>query len=59
MVATLDLKAELAKIHDFAGPYEREGAFTRLAPYRDGAIFTGKFFGESPRERHPNGDEIV
>jgi hypothetical protein len=30
-----------------------------LAWYRDGAIFAGKFAGESARERHPNGNEIV
>ena len=30
-----------------------------MAPYRDGAVFTGKFAGESAWERHPNGDEIV
>jgi hypothetical protein len=38
---------------------ERKGAFARLAFYRDGAIFTGKFAGENARGRHPNGDEIV
>ena len=30
---------------------EREGAFARLASYRDGAIFAGKFAGTSARER--------
>ncbi len=30
-----------------------------FAPYRDGAIFTAKFAGESAWERHPQGDEIV
>ena len=65
MVAILDLKAELAKLTTLRGrtpetpAAEREGAFAKLAPYRDGAIFTGKFAGESPWERHPNGDEIV
>ena len=38
---------------------ERKGAFARLAPYRDGAIFTAKFAGRSAWERHPKGDEIV
>jgi quercetin dioxygenase-like cupin family protein len=37
----------------------REGAFGRVAPYRDGAIFTAKFAGTSAWERHPQGDEIV
>src|SRR6202795_279817 len=65
MIAVLDLKAELAKLRMLRGrtpetqPAEREGAFARLAPYRDGAIFTGKFAGNSAWERHPNGDEIV
>lgn len=65
MVAILDLKAELAKLTTLRGrtpetpAAEREGAFAKLAPYRDGAIFTGKFSGESAWERHPNGDEIV
>src|SRR5258708_13843100 len=40
-------------------PAEFEGAFGRVAPYRDGAIFTAKFAGKSAWERHPNGDEIV
>ena len=65
MIAILDLKAELAKLRMLRGrtpetpAAEREGAFARLAPYRDGAIFTGKFAGNSAWERHPNGDEIV
>jgi quercetin dioxygenase-like cupin family protein len=65
VVAIRDLKAELAKLTTLRGrtpetpAAEREGAFAKLAPYRDGAIFTGKFAGESAWERHPNGDEIV
>lgn len=65
MIAIIDLKAELAKLRMLQGrtaetpAAEREGAFATLAPYRDGAIFTGKFAGESAWERHPNGDEIV
>src|ERR1700730_5992091 len=61
----IDLNAELAKLRMLRGrtpetpAAEREGAFARLAPYRDGAIFTGKFAGNSAWERHPNGDEIV
>jgi mannose-6-phosphate isomerase-like protein (cupin superfamily) len=62
---TIDVKAELAKLTMLKGrtpettPAEREGAFARLAPYRDGAIFTAKFSGNAAWERHPNGDEIV
>jgi quercetin dioxygenase-like cupin family protein len=61
----IDVKAELAKLRMLEGrtpetpEAAREGAFARLAPYRDGAIFTAKFSGNSPWERHPNGDEIV
>lgn len=35
------------------------GAFAKLAPYRDGAIFIGHYAGNSEWERHPQGDEIV
>jgi mannose-6-phosphate isomerase-like protein (cupin superfamily) len=65
MITILDMKAELAKLRMLRGrtpettPAEREGAFARLAPYRDGAIFTAKFAGNAAWERHPNGDEIV
>jgi len=65
MVTIVDAKAELAKLRMLRGrtpetpPEQREGAFARLAPYRDGGIFTGKFSGDSAWERHPNGEEIV
>jgi quercetin dioxygenase-like cupin family protein len=65
MVAVVDLKADLARLRMLEGrtptssEAEREGAFARLAPYRDGAIFAGKFAGTSAWERHPMGDEIV
>ena len=65
MITILDLNAEFAKLKMLRGrtpettQEEREGAFARLAPYRDGAIFTAKFAGEGAWERHPNGDEIV
>ena len=65
MIATLDLKAEFAKLTMLKGrtptssDAERKGAFARLAPYRDGAIFAAKFAGTSAWERHPQGDEIV
>ncbi|HCH24522.1 MAG TPA: cupin domain-containing protein [Oceanospirillaceae bacterium] len=35
------------------------GAFSQLAPYRDGAIFIGHYAGNSDWERHAQGDEIV
>jgi mannose-6-phosphate isomerase-like protein (cupin superfamily) len=65
MVAIIDTKAEFAKLRMLRGrtpetpAAAREGAFARLAPYRDGAIFSAKFSGESSWERHPNGEEIV
>jgi len=61
----LDLKAEFAKLTMLknrtptSSAAEREGAFARIAPYRDGAIFAAKFAGTSAWERHPRGDEIV
>jgi mannose-6-phosphate isomerase-like protein (cupin superfamily) len=65
MVTPIDLKAAFAKLTMLkdrtpaSTPTEFEGAFGRVAPYRDGAIFTAKFAGKSAWERHPNGDEIV
>lgn len=65
MISVVDLKAEFAKLTMLEGrtptshEAERKGAFGRVAPYRDGAIFTAKFAGTSAWERHPQGDEIV
>src|SRR6266702_4388394 len=65
MITVIDVNAEFAKLRMLRGrtpettPQEREGAFARLAPYRDGVIFTAKFAGDGAWERHPNGDEIV
>ncbi len=65
MVTVIDFEAEFAKLTMLRGrtptssEEERAGAFARLAPYRDGAVFTAKFAGVSAWERHPNGDEIV
>ena len=47
------------EIHCLSGLINLEGAFARVAPYRDGAIFTAKFAGKSAWERHPRGEEIV
>jgi mannose-6-phosphate isomerase-like protein (cupin superfamily) len=38
---------------------DAEAAFATLAPFSGGAIFAGSFSGESPWERHANGDELV
>jgi quercetin dioxygenase-like cupin family protein len=65
MITAVDLKAEFAGLKMLEGrtptssDADREGAFGRVAPYRDGAIFTAKFAGRSAWERHPQGDEIV
>ncbi len=65
MITVVDLKAEFAKLKMLEGrsptssDADREGASGRVAPYRDGAIFTAKFAGTSAWERHPHGDEIV
>ncbi len=64
MIPIIDLKAEFARLKMLEGrtptspEADREGAFGRVAPYRDGAIFTAKFAGISAWERHPD-DEIV
>jgi quercetin dioxygenase-like cupin family protein len=65
MITVVDLKAEFARLTMLEGrtptssEAAREGAFGRVAAYRDGAIFTAKFAGTSAWERHPQGDEIV
>jgi quercetin dioxygenase-like cupin family protein len=65
MITIVDLNTEFAKLTMLKGrtptssEAERQGAFARVAPYRDGAIFTAKFAGTSAWERHPQGDEIV
>lgn len=65
MINIIDLNAELAKLTMLHGrtpqttSVEREGTSARLAPYRDGAIFTSKFSGKGAWERHPNGEELV
>jgi mannose-6-phosphate isomerase-like protein (cupin superfamily) len=65
VLTILDMNAEFAKLKMLRGrtpetpEAERQGAFARLAPYRDSAINAAKFTGEGPWERHHNGDEIV
>ncbi len=38
---------------------DAEAAFATLAEFSGGGIFAGSFSGESPWERHLNGDELV
>lgn len=65
MTVVVDLASELSKLTMLEGrtptstEADRAGAFGRLAPHRDGAIFVAKFSGVSAWERHPKGDEIV
>jgi hypothetical protein len=65
MVHVIDLNAEFSKLTMLknrtptSSDAERAGAFGRVEPYRDGAIFPAKFAGISAWERHRNGDEIV
>lgn len=65
MIKAVDIRAELAgrpvlgdRGQDTTEA-EVKAAFAVLASYRDGGIFAGSFFGESPWERHRNGDELV
>lgn len=64
MIPVLDVKAELARLTTFARTpaspdADKRKGLARLAPYRDGAIFTSKFSGTGGWERHSAGDEIV
>ncbi len=65
MTTILNLKTELGKLNMLqgrtptTGESERKGAFAKLAEYRDGGIFTARFSGRGPWERHQSGDELV
>jgi mannose-6-phosphate isomerase-like protein (cupin superfamily) len=65
MTTVIDLTAELAKLTMVRGRTpqmthaERAGSASKVAPYRDGAIFTAKFSGSGGWERHRNGDELL
>jgi len=65
MVKAVDIESELAKRPVLRGrtpdtpEVEAEEAFATLAGFGDGGLFAGSFEGESPWERHPNGDELV
>ena len=65
MLRAIDINAELAKSSFSHGrgkdttAAEQSDAFITLAPYRDGGIFSGSFWGESRWERHQRGDEFV
>ena len=65
MPKAVDIKQALGKLHFLQGrsvettPAQEDAAFARLTQYRDGGVFAGGFSGESPWERHQNGDELV
>ena len=65
MIKAVDIVAELSDrpfLHGRSRATTEEqtnAAFATLAPFRDGGVFAGGFSGESPWERHQNGDELV
>jgi len=64
MTRAIDIQAELAKlsflqVRSETTEAEADDAFANLAPFGNGAIFAGGFSGQSPWERHSNGDELV
>ena len=65
MLKAVDIDSELRKLEFLEGrgpdttTEQEDRAFSRLAEYRNGAVFAGGFSGESPWERHNNGDELV
>ena len=64
-IEPVDIGAALAGLSTLHGrrrdtpAQEARAAFAELARFRDGAVFAGSFDGESPWERHLNGDELV
>jgi quercetin dioxygenase-like cupin family protein len=38
---------------------EDAAAFPRLVTFNAGAVYVGRFAGQSPWERHPDGDELL
>ncbi len=65
MVKAVDIKAALEGLPVLDGrrpdtsAEEASAAFATLAAFGEGGIFAGSFNGESPWERHQQGDEIV
>ena len=56
-----DLKAALAGIAagEVTTAEDDAAAFPRLASFNAGAIYVGRFSGETPWERHPDADELL
>lgn len=65
MLKAVEISEELGRLEFLGGrgphtsPEEEDRAFARLAEYRNGGVFAGSFSGESPWERHNEGDELV
>ena len=61
----VDIQAALARLpvlqnrRPDTSEAEAGAAFAKLADSEHGEIYTGRFVGESPWERHRNGDELV
>lgn len=51
--------SKLTYLPDRTPEHSDEGAFARLAEYRDGGVFIVHYAGRSEWERHPVGDEVV
>lgn len=56
-----DLRAALAgtKLGRVTTAEEDAAAFHRLEGFDDGAVYVGRFSGETPWERHPGADELL
>lgn len=65
MVKAVDIEAAIRDLPVLDGrrpdttAAEAEAAFATLAEFSGGGVFAGSFIGESPWERHTNGDELV
>jgi quercetin dioxygenase-like cupin family protein len=56
-----DLRAALAetKLGRVTTAAEDAAAFPRLDAFNDGAVYVGRFSGQTPWERHPGADELL
>jgi quercetin dioxygenase-like cupin family protein len=56
-----DLRAALARttLGKVTTAEEDAAAFPRLEAFNDGAVYVGRFSGETPWERHPGADELL
>jgi quercetin dioxygenase-like cupin family protein len=56
-----DLRAALAgtRLGTVTTAEEDAAAFPRLDAFNDGAVYVGRFSGQTPWERHPGADELL